>query len=317
MRLLILGVNGFLGRAIGRIAGQDGITVFGLSRSPRPEVGGGVRYLQGDRSETDEVDRLIANHGIDTVVDVIAYTRQGTAPLLEVLDNNITQYVLLSSCDVYKNFGLIQRLETGEPVSWIDESSPLRESRFPYRQDRADDDPQLWMNDYDKIPIEEDVSTLSLHWTILRLPMIYGPGDRQHRFAWAISPMAEGEPGLRIPTPWANWVSTYSYIDDVARGVVLTLGHEAAFNRIYNIGEAEPRNHLSWVNRIADVMGWAGEVDMVDDPDHPLSLSTAHLDLTVNLAVDSTAIRKSLGYSEGDTIETYLSATINSEASTA
>ncbi len=313
MRLLIIGINGFLGRAIAGFALAEGITVFGLSRSKRPETDQRVHYLQADRRDPSRLDFLLAEHGIDTVVDVIAYTRESTAPVLEVLDRHITQYVLLSSCDVYRNYGLLIRKESGDALERLMEESPLREKLYPYRQDRPADDPEAWRNDYDKIPIEEDVSTMDSNWTILRLPMVFGPGDRQHRFNWAIQPMKDGVATLEIPQGWANWVSTYSYVDDVAMAVVLSLGNASAYKRIFNVGEESPVDHVTWAKRIADEMNWQGEIRTGEFPEHPLSRSTADLDLSVNLLVDSTAIRNTLGYKENNSISEDLSSTIVSE----
>ena len=133
MRILIIGVNGFLGRAIARAAADLKVAVFGLSRSERPDMDHWVRYLRADRGDPSRLDRLVAEHAIDTVVDVIAYTRKSTAPVLEVLDHRVTQYVLLSSCDVYKNYGLLTRKEAGGAADRISEDSPLRECLYPYR----------------------------------------------------------------------------------------------------------------------------------------------------------------------------------------
>src|ERR1039458_10088652 len=70
-----------------------------------------------------------------------------------------------------------------EPVP-LTEESPLRTTLHPYRNRPAGSIPFDWVTpDYDKILVERVVrSEPSLAATILRLPMVYGPGDPLHRF---------------------------------------------------------------------------------------------------------------------------------------
>lgn len=79
------------------------------------------------------------------------------------------------------------------------EDAPLRSRAFPYRRAalRAADDPDQYLDDYEKIPIEAAVLRRAGAWTILRLPMVYGPGAKQRRFAWAIEPMLAKATTLR------------------------------------------------------------------------------------------------------------------------
>jgi len=73
---------------------------------------------------------------------------------------------------------------------------PLRALRYPYRQNSRrpqgiEDD---LFEEYDKIPIEEFAMAAGApQATVLRLPMIFGPDDKQHRFAWAIKGAKQGE----------------------------------------------------------------------------------------------------------------------------
>jgi nucleoside-diphosphate-sugar epimerase len=49
------------------------------------------------------------------------------------------------------------------------------------------------------------VARSGIDWTILRLPMIFGPQDRRHRFGWLIRPLAAGAEHIAMPRPWAQW----------------------------------------------------------------------------------------------------------------
>ena len=216
--------------------------------------------------------------------------------LISRLDGIVSQYVMLSSSDVYKNYELLHRKSQGTPAMHsVDEDSELRATRYPYRQarPRAEDAADRYLDDYDKIPIEREVAKMSSDWTILRLPMIYGPGDKKRRFRWAIEPMARKENRLLIPDAWANACATYGYIENVAAAIVATIGNNEAAKRVFNIAEKTPTNHLGWANRIAKTMGWTGSIEVTEDPAHPFARRLTDLDLTVPFKISGRRFRES------------------------
>lgn len=301
MNVLILGVNGFLGTAIAFGAVGKGCRVFGVSRSDAPQIDTDITYLRGNRTDHAGVLDLIRSRKIDIVVDVLPMTLVETRPLIDCLDKQVTQYVMLSSSDVYRNYELFQRKSEGTPVlDAVNEDAALRQTRFPYREQiaRARESADRYLDDYDKIPIENAVQRMSSNWTILRLPMVYGPGDKQRRFSWVIKPIQNGERSLVIPRSWAHWCSTYGHIDNVAEAIALTLGNAKAENRIFNVGEQPSVNHLEWARRFAEVLNWSGEINLADDPDDPFTRRIAGLDLRVPFKVSSNRIREELGFKE-------------------
>lgn len=301
MNVLVIGVNGFIGHAVAACLVANGTNVFGLSRSENPSCILEATYLVGDRNSPTGIREIVAAKNIDVVVDVLAMTLEETQALLLELDGRIAQYVMLSSSDVYRNYELLHRKTDGTPIAGIvDEESPLRKTRYPYRSEprRAADDPERYLDEYDKIPIEEAVQRLRTAWTILRLPMVYGPGDRQRRFRWAIEPMAKRDESLVIPRAWANSVATYGYVQNVGAAIATTLGNGLAFRQVFNIAESNPANHFEWANRIASVMDWDGRIESVDDPTGSFARRLEGLDLTVPFRIDGRKIRNKLGYSE-------------------
>jgi nucleoside-diphosphate-sugar epimerase len=182
MRLLILGSTGFIGREIAKLALEQGHFVVGISRTTATPNDEGVEQHVADRTPPDRMVDIARTLRIDTVVDGAAYTLANSSALIAALDGLVAHYCLLSSGDVYLNYGIINRREAGTPTEgWLTEASPLRTSVYPYRtgERRGADDPLRWMDDYDKIPIEACARAMTrTPWTILRLPMVYGPGDR-------------------------------------------------------------------------------------------------------------------------------------------
>lgn len=307
MRMLIVGSSGFIGQAIAANARARGLFVAGMSRDLRFSSVHEDAHLSADAADPTQVLNAVRAHAIDVVVDVIARTHARTGPLLEALDGQIARYVMVSSCDVYRNYGLLHRRETGTPDLDLLETSALRASRHPYRgsQPRAPDDPLRWHDDYDKIPIEDAVRSLAAPWTIARLPMVYGPGDRQARFAWALGAMLGGAGHIEAPTAWLDWTSTYSFAANVGAAVCLAAIHPAAAGSAVNIADSEPASNRQWFERLRAVTGWRGALVETD----ALWPTLQGLDLSVPLAVNAAWSRTTLDFTPDISIEASLAAT--------
>ncbi|MDJ0919949.1 MAG: NAD-dependent epimerase/dehydratase family protein [Henriciella sp.] len=314
MNILVLGIGGQIGNAIaGRLVAECDL-VLCVSRSTRSDTRDGLVFEAGDRSDAASIAQLIARYKIDVIVDVAAYSVLDTEKLIRQLDGTIAHYVLLSSSDVYRQYGLLHRTERGRPEQGLlTETSPLRTRLYPYRaaEPRSPTDPLKWMDDYDKIPIESAVQGLQTPSTILRLPMVFGPGDQQDRFGWAIQPMLAGVERLDLPTNWLNWTTTYGYVENVAATVSTVLKDRRAAPGTFNLVDFQPRSHRDWVGLIAQVVGWGGQVEDVKDDDHPISKATAGLDLSVPLRISGDKLRAETGFRPVVTPSEALSATVS------
>ena len=313
--MLILGSSGPIGRAIATQAKAWGIHVVGVSRSH--QVSGLVeeKHLCFDSANADDVLSGVREEAIDIVVDVIAYTEQRTKPLLRALDGQIQRYVLVSSCDVYRNYSLLHRREKGAVESEIDENGYLRTSLYPYRASapRAPDDPLSWHDSYDKIPIENDVRALRSDWTIARLPMVFGPNDHFARFGWAIKPMLANEQQVEIPTAWLDWTTTYGFLDNMGAALCCVATHPAAANTILNIADFPTVTHREWLSRFQQMMGWKGTLVETADAASPISRATSRLDLSVPLRIKATRLLDGLGFQPPVSLNAALYATIGSD----
>ena len=318
MSVLVLGGTGFIGGPLAARLLAGGVETAIAHHGTRP-VAAGARSVVLDRRDPAAVLAAVRALGADTVVDLIAYTQADTLPLLDALSGRIARYVLVSSVDVYRNYEGLHRKGRPTPI-WdrLTEDAPLRDSRFPYRlaRPRATGDPQAWMDDYDKIPLEEAArAATGFEATIVRLPMVFGPGDRQRRFSWTIRPMAQGRPRLVIPHPWASWRATFGYVDDVAAGIALAAVHPRAGGETFNLGRANTPTNLAWAATFAEHLGWPGEVQLA----HPrvargaLAAAVAGLNLDYPLFLDNAKIRRRLGYSEPTPLEEALARTVADE----
>ena len=278
MTILVLGASGPIGAAISATLSAANQPYLAVSRQAF-----GPNTARADRSDADRIGQLIEDYGITTVVDVIAYTEADTLPLLKAIDGKLQRYVMLSSADVYKNYGLLHRLETGLPTPVLTEDAPLRSSRYPYRKSdpRTTDDPDKWMDAYDKIPLEAAVRDLSTDWTILRLPMVYGASGKLARFSWITRPMRTGKSKLEVARNWYNWTTTYGFVGNVAAAIVHVVTHPGAANETFNVTDTDAMAHSDWIDAFACAAGWRGEIDN----DAHSSPGVAALDLSIPLVL--------------------------------
>lgn len=309
MTVLLLGATGFIGPHIIRALEALGCEVVPVSRR-----GGAPGAVVANRRDPIALRSLVRERRAKTVIDLLAYTTADTEPLLDALNGDIERWVMASSCDVYRNYEGLHRKAAPPPISeLLTEDSPLRTTRYPYRADprRASDAADAWMDDYDKIPLEAALRARpGLGGTILRLPMIFGPGDRQRRFRWLLRPMLELRPTLFVDPSWGAWRTSYGYVADVAHALATAAIHPAARGRVFNVGRSDVTNNQDWIGLYAAQLNWRGRVVAEQAP--PAS-PIAGLDLSYPLLADSRAFREACGWSEPTPFEFALRQTIDDE----
>jgi nucleoside-diphosphate-sugar epimerase len=297
-RILVLGGTGFIGRHLlaGLTAGGHTIAVFHRGHTPS-DLDESVHRILGDR-------RSIADHAAElrafrprVVIDMIGYTEPEARTAAEALRGVVERAVVVSSQDVYRGFDRFRRLAPGpvEPVPY-GEKAPLRERMYPYRG--RDDGQDPWVLDYDKILVEQAFREYSgAAVTILRLPMVYGPGDRQHRILPYLKPMDDGRPAILLEEGQARWRWTRGFVVDVAAAIVRAANDVRAAGRTYNTGEVDPLTEGEWVRAIGRAAGWDGHVVAVPAGLWPAS-RTAAVDWAQSLVADTSLIRRDLGFEE-------------------
>jgi nucleoside-diphosphate-sugar epimerase len=156
-----------------------------------------------------------------------------------------------------------------------------------------------WLDDeYDKIPVERAVlDDPELPGTVLRLPMVYGPGDPLHRFFPLVKRIADGRKTISFSQSIAQWRATRGFVENVGAAIALAVTSDQAAGKIYNVGEPDALSELEWGRLLTGVAGWSGELRVLPDDRAP-----AHLLVPANTAqhwiADSTKIREELGYTE-------------------
>lgn len=314
MRILIIGGTRFMGPYVTknlRAAGHE-VTLFhrGQTKAELPE---GVSEILGNRDHLPEYAGELQKLAPEVVLDMMVMHEQHARDLMQTFANMAQRVVMLSSQDVYQAFGRVNKHEGGEvDLSPITENSPLREKRYPYRGEtpRAEDDPQRWRDDYDKIPAERVVmSHPELPGTILRLPAVYGPLDYQHRMFPYLKRMLDERPAILLEEDVAGWRWAHGYVENVADAIALAVADERASGRVYNVAEPFALSMTERIERIARTVGWHGQIVMLPTERVPEGLR-ADINAAQPVVVDSSRIRRELGYSERIDLEESFKRTI-------
>jgi len=289
-------------------AGNE-VTLFHRGQT-EADLPASVRHIYGDRllitSFTPEFKRMAP----DVVLDMICYNRREASEVIETFKGLAKRIVVASSMDVYKAYGCLLGLESGTPDSdCLDESAPLRESRFPYRKQAKG--PNDMAYDYEKILVEQAVmSNTDLPATVLRLPAVYGPGD--HRGFEYLKRMEDGRPYILLEEKHARWRWTRGYVEDIAQALTLAVADERATSRLYNVGEPDALTEEEWVRSIGRAAGWVGDIVTLQKDLMPVHLAAPY-NFDHHLQGETRKIRAELGYSESGSRDEAMRKTVEWE----
>ncbi len=302
MRILVIGGTRFIGLATVRHLSQQGHAVAVFHRGQaQPDLPEGVQQIIGDMAQLSTFKQAFLDFAPDVVLDMIAFVEQDGHALMSLCRGLVRRVVLISSQDVYRAYGRVNRTEVGPPDALpLTEDSPLRDKLYPYRglDLPVPESEKQRMHDYDKIPIEQLVmNDPTIQGTVLRLPAVYGPNDGQHRLFEFLKRMDDQRPAILLDERMAHWRWTRGYVENVAAAIALALTDERAAGRIYNVGESRTLSMIEWARAIAKIADWHGNIISLP-PDRVPPHLIPDMDVNQELLVDTTRIRAELGYHE-------------------
>jgi nucleoside-diphosphate-sugar epimerase len=314
MKILAVGATGFIGSQAVRQLAEMGHEVAVIHRGEKPgDLPAGVERIYGDRDTLVELRPRFETFAADVVLDVYLFTERQAKELIEVCRGTAGRIVVLSSADVYRNYdGLRGESDAAPDPAPLSETAPLRSKIYPYR---GHDMSFRYREEYDKILVERTVlGQENPPATVLRLPAVYGPGDRQHRVRDYLARMDSGASTLVLGEAEARWRWCRGYVGNVAAAIALAVGDECAAGKCYNVADEPTLSEREWVEAIGRAAGWEGEIHILPDGELP-ETDRKPYDWRYHLALDTGRIRTELGFGERFGIEAGLRATVEWERS--
>jgi nucleoside-diphosphate-sugar epimerase len=313
MRVLVLGGTRFIGPpAVHRLLslGHE-VAVFhrGQTKTPLPSE---VRSFYGDRKQLADFSDDFRAYKPDVVLDTLTMTEQDAKTVVETFTDLARRLVVLSSGDVYRAYDRLTGKDPGPPdPTPLTEDSPLRDKLFHYRDAASGPDDRAYH--YDKILVERVVTSRpdELPATVLRLPMVFGPGDYQHRLFSYLKRVDDKRPFIILPEGQATVRALRGYVEDMAEAIALCVTKEGAANRIYNVAYQENFTEEAFTRLVTEAAGWTGEIVKIPSKKLPKHLAwNTDENPAQDWSVDSGRIRRELGYQEVVPLEEALRRTI-------
>lgn len=149
--LAVTGGTGFVGGHLIRLARERGHPVRGLTRAWKPPEEG-LDWVEGALDRSDSLARLC--EGSDAVVHIAGMINGPTRTAFEAVN-------------------------AGGTAAMVDAARGAGVRRFIHISSLSAREPQLSDYGWSKAKSERIVAASGLHWTIIRPPAIYGPGDRE------------------------------------------------------------------------------------------------------------------------------------------
>jgi nucleoside-diphosphate-sugar epimerase len=288
LRIAVIGGTRFIGRAAVEDLASAGHSLLLIHRGEtEPEGLPDAEHLHADRADLPRHADAVAGFRPDAALDCRALTRKDAEIALAALPRGI-RLVVLSSIDVYRAFGALNEGRETDPVP-IDEESPVRAERYPYR------DLLPGREDYDKLDVEDVY--LPRGGTSLRLPMVYGERDYQRREEFILRRVRAGRD--RIPFGAGSWLACRGYVRDLARGIRLTLEQNVAEGEVMNLCEEKTYSVRMWSRMILDAAGSSAELVRVTDEVLPPDLAETGL-MPQHIIATAAKARALLGWTSGD-----------------
>ena len=209
VQILVMGGTRFVGKPLVAQLQAEGhaLTLFTRGKNPVPA---GVEHLCGDRSTAEGLAALQGRR-FDVIVDSSGRTLEDSRSVLEITGAPSHRFVYVSSAGVYADSELW-------PLSETSPTDP--ESRHSGKLDT-----EAWLL-AQKIP-----------FTSFRPTYIVGAGNYNPVESWFFDRIVHGRP---VPLPGdGSTITQLGHVNDLATAMALSIGVDAAANRIYNCSSVQ------------------------------------------------------------------------------
>src|SRR6478609_2341516 len=248
MRSLIIGGTRNLGPSIvhALLWRGDEVAVFnrGQTRDDLPEE---VERLRGDRTDVEQLRRVLSGREFDLVVDTTLYTGAEAEAAVELFSGRVGRYIFLSTGQVY-----LVRTGVKRPFKEEDYAGPVMEQ--PPKSNTTEY--ENWRYGFDKRAAEDVFARASAEhkfpFTSLRLPMVNSERDHYDRiYGYFLRVQDEGP--ILIPDGVGAPVR-HVYGGDVVQAIVRLAESDKGKGCAYNIGQDETLSLVQFLELLAETM---------------------------------------------------------------
>ena len=240
MKVLFIGGTGLISSACTQLAVERGVDLFLLNRGSHPDRAFGATPIIADLRDEAAVERALAGHRFDAVVDWIAFTPDDIERDLRLFRARADQFVFISSASAYRK----------PLVDWlIREDSPLANPFWDYARSKIACEERL-MRAFRDDGFPVTIVRPSLTYGDTQVPLAVNSWARPYT---AIARMRQGKP-LIVPGDGTSlWTITHN--SDFAEAFVGLLGRPQAIGQAFNIMSDEV---LTWDEIYRQVAAAAG-----------------------------------------------------------
>lgn len=215
MRILVIGGSYFYGRVfLMQLSKGHEVTLVNRGTYSMKEFG--VAEVKGDRNDKAVFQTLSGDY--DVVVDFCAYEPGQVRTVLEGISGRVTQYILISTVDVYERGGGERKTEA-----------------YPYETRQLPGEAGQYIAG--KVVLEQELMTeckkREIAYTIFRPAILFGPFNYAPREAVFIKLMVTQHILVHITNATGKFQLVY--VKDAANAIVFSLLKESCFNQAYNL----------------------------------------------------------------------------------
>jgi nucleoside-diphosphate-sugar epimerase len=273
----------------------------------------GAAQIQGDRNQLRDYEAELRRFAPQVIIDMILSSGEQADQLADLARDLRARVVAISSMDVYRAWGALLGTEPGalEPMP-ITEDSRVRTASRAYPPELVQKMKSIftWLNaEYDKVAVEQAVMCGRTCGTVVRLPMVYGPGDPLHRLHGVLKRIRDGRPAIILPDDHARWRGPRGFVENVAHAIAMASTSEHALGRTYHVCDEPNLTELEWQTKVAAQTEWRGKFVVLPNNQTPKHLFMPG-NASQHLVANSERIRRELGYKEPFVIDEAIRRTI-------
>ncbi len=300
MKILFIGGTNFMGAYAVKILISQGHDVCVFHRGEHDNLDGcAAKRIIGDRDNLKSYKSEFAAFAPEVIIHMISHSDEHASALMEVAEGLVDRVVVISSGNIYRAFEIATAPGPSKILDTpLTEESPLRLS--PLEGDN-------------KNAVENRVmSHPTISGTILRMPMVFGPQDSQHRLSVCLRRMDDERPVIILEKGIDAWKACRGYVENIAHAIALAATNDNSRGQIYNVADSYALTEKEWLEKIATIVDWKGEIKMLEGEQLPKHL-VSNINSAQNMDLNTNKIRNHLGYTDIIGLEKALEKTIEWE----